>query len=312
MSTLGELPGWALKLHANGRRFSEAGLNGLVDHAEVTNRLGEALARGNRTPAELEAFLNRSGIVGVDAAAVAVPPAVTFATIWENPQGFWGDMLPEIFGAKVMTDRRITIPPLVMKQKTVGATTSGNLGEWFPIYLPKGLTAADYPADFVKPAWDTYLTVSDIQRRPLPGRWVVLETIRKPDYDDSQGYGNGNDPLAVALGLKKRFGISWDDLHKSHLPKVAKLLGLSKKAVRLTTAEEWNLIGNLFLWLNRHRNMNLPDLGSTNSWEWCENSCGDGSRLVVGRRGSGGLAVVGIHWHDVAHDNVGFRVLAVL
>ena len=206
--------------------------------------------------------------------------------------------------------KQVNVPPVpVLKARTKLAIEAYRL---MPVFLPV-ITEADYPAEFVKPNWDKYLAASDIQRRPLPGRWVIVETIKKPNWDDQNGYGDGDDPLTKALGLAKRFAISWDTLHETHFPATAKLLGLYKKAVRLTTAEEWNLIGNLFLWLNRHRNMNLPDLGSTNSWELCENTYGGVARLLVGYHDDGGLAIVidGC-WHGSVNDSVGFRVLAVL
>lgn len=318
MGALARLPGWARRLDEMSGHFSEAGLNGLLDYHAEMNPLGELLARGEVTPTQVKEFLDglrKPMTAGADAVAAVMPntdPSPTDVILRTSPDNFWTVAWSDILGEEVMRKRKIVVPPLpTLKAKTKTAITGG-LGTWIPIYLPQGLTESDYPTDFIKPAWGKYLTVGDIQRRPLPGRWAIVETIPKPNWDDQNGYGNGNDPLAQTLGLKSRFGVSWDDFHQISLPNLAKQIGLSKKAVRLPTAEEWNLIGNLFLWLNANRSANLPDLGSTNSWEWCENSDGDGNRLVVGDRGLGGLADVDYNWHGLRDAGIGFRVLAVL
>lgn len=322
MSTLAPLPGWALKLHGSVERFTESGLTGLVDHASVTNPLGELLARREVTPARLQEFLD-SLRESQGATAPSGLPAGGQSPMQDilgaDPQKFWSTAWQDILSVAVRVFgntkevKEIVIPPFPTLKVKAAAAFMGGLGHWIPVFLPANLTEADYPAEFVKPDWGKYLTVSSIQRRPLPGRWVMVETIGKPNWNDQNGYGNGNDSLGKALGLTTRFRVSWDGIKDTHLKNLAKShFGLSKKAVRLPTAEEWNLIGNLFLWLNRHRNMALPDLGSTDSWEWCENACGVDYRLVVGYRDNGGLAGVGGRWLGGTGGYIGFRVLAVL
>ena len=312
MSKLERLPGWAKRLDEMSGHFTEAGLNGLLDYHAVTSPLGELLARGEVTPAQIKEFLD--GLRKPVASTAALAAGASVQSIWDaEVQTFWTRAWAEILGDKLMQDRKIVVPPLPNMKAKMKIAITGSFGWWIPIFLPANLTEADYPAEFVKPDWGKYLKESDIQRRPLLGRWVMVETISKPNWDDPNGYGNGDDPLANVLELtNRRFNVSWNRIHETHLPETAKLLGLSKKAVRLPTAEEWNLIGNLFLWLNRHRNTTLPDIGSTNSWEWCENAYGDVVRLVVGNRGDGGLGDVVDRWRDGACDDVGFRVLAVL
>ena len=61
-----------------------------------------------------------------------------------------------------------------------------------------------------------------------------------------------------------------------------------------------------------HRQMDLPDLGSTRSWEWCANAYGSDGRLVVGDSDCGGLAGVHSVHHAYRRDGIAFRVLAVL
>ncbi|KKR48554.1 MAG: hypothetical protein UT86_C0004G0038 [Candidatus Magasanikbacteria bacterium GW2011_GWC2_40_17] len=178
-------------------------------------------------------------------------------------------------------------------------------------YIP-AITEAEYPESFIKPDWGKLLTVSSIESKPLLGRWVVIETIPKPSWDDPVGYTN--DTLAQALKLVKRFAVSWDDLYNEDgfLTKIAKITGLPKHSTRLPTAEEWNFLGNLFLWLNANRKENLPDFGSTSSWEWTENLYDFDNRVVVGSREDGGLADVDDNWHNSHNDSIAFRVLAVL
>lgn len=180
------------------------------------------------------------------------------------------------------------------------------------LFFIPAITEDQYPVSFVKPVWGRYLTVSEIKHQPLPGRWLVVETLPKPNWDDPAGYPN--DILAKALKLTKRFAVSWDDLHNEGglLSRIAKITGLPKKSTRLPTTEEWNFLGNLFLWLNQHRNETLPDLGSTNSWEWTENVYGSGYRLIVGDREYGGLADVHSSLRNDHRENIAFRVLAVL
>ncbi len=51
--TIEKLPWWAKRLDEMSGHFSRQGLGGLIDHHEVTNALGEALAIGAVTPEEL-------------------------------------------------------------------------------------------------------------------------------------------------------------------------------------------------------------------------------------------------------------------
>lgn len=201
----------------------------------------------------------------------------------------------------------VPLPPVLTPRQKKSMKKYG-----FRLFFIPAVTEERYQAKFVTLNWAKYLTLESIERQPLPGRWVVVETISKPNYDDPAGYPN--DALARALKLTQRFAVSWDDLHNEGglLSRIAKITGLPKKSTRLPTAEEWNFLGNLFLWLNANRNESLPDLGSTNSWEWTENSYGSGRRLIVGGRGYGGLSYVYCRWHYSHYDRIGFRVLAVL
>ncbi len=236
--------------------------------------------------------------------AIKLPGAVENLPDHPGPTN-WTEVWSEVL------DCKIKVPPVPKpKDETAGAIERFNFRM---IFIPK-ITVDDYPDGFIKiqPVWGKHLDEAQIKCCPLPGRWVAIETIAKPDWDDEGGYGGGNDPLAAELGLESRFGISWDDLKSTHLPKVANLFGVCKTAARLPSTEEWNLAGNLFNWLRNQQGENLPDLGSTRSWEWCVNTYGSGLRLTVGNSGSGGLASVSAGWSDSLLNRVAFRVVVVL
>lgn len=180
----------------------------------------------------------------------------------------------------------------------------------FRLFFIPAITEEAYSALFGKPDWGDHLDISRIERRPLPGKWVAVETIDKPYWLSPEGYPN--DRLAAAVKLKRRFGVSWDDLHDGGLlERIAKATGFPRKTTRLPTAEEWTFLANLFRKLVPLRGEVLPDLGATDSWEWCGNTYGsDGSdyRLLMGDHTFGGLAKV----RDCRDDLLAFRVLAVL
>ena len=178
-----------------------------------------------------------------------------------------------------------------------------------PIFMP-AIGEDQFPLDFVKPKWGQHLDVKQVARHALPGRLVAVESIAKPNYTDPAGYPN--DKLGQTLGLKSRFGVSYDDLQGGILAKVARTLGLPESQVRLPYAEEWNFTANVFNHLRVKFSDNLPDLGATNSWEWCENPFGSDGRLIAGYRGDGGLSAVSGGWLGHRYDALGFRVLAVL
>ncbi|MSR85129.1 hypothetical protein EXS71_01680 [Candidatus Uhrbacteria bacterium] len=178
------------------------------------------------------------------------------------------------------------------------------------LFVP-ALEETAYPASFVKPAWGKYLDAASIERKPLSGIWVAIETIQKPEWNDPAGYLN--DRLAEKLALKARFKATWDQLHQGGLlAKVAQLMSFPKTRVRLPSVEEWNFLANLMNWLRTNRGEALPDLGSTNSWEWCENVYRSDGRLFVGGREYGGLAHVYSQLPGRPVDGITFRVLAVL
>lgn len=189
-----------------------------------------------------------------------------------------------------------------------------------PVFCPAGeleqVVGSGHGDRYIFPAWGKRINESEIERRPLPGRWILIETVPKPDWNNPAGY-NADDKVAKLLGLEKRFATGWDTLHDGRLNKLAGVWGLSSfDTIRLPTAEEMNWVGNLFPLANRTMGTNLPNLGATASWEWCENRHGSiGHHLVFGHSGFGGLSAVLKGWRESCERTlslVGFRVLAVL
>lgn len=248
---------------------------------------------GNVMDVDLDAFLKNPSLWRKSATS---PVPFTL----ETAQAFWQGVWDEL-GVSVTVP---SVPKLTAKQMK-----SIEKFGFLLVFIP-AITEEWYPEGFVKPSWKRYLTISSIERLPLMGRWVAVETIAKPHYDDPKGYSD--DRLMAAVQREKRFNVSHDDLTGGLIAKIAKVTGFPKLGTRLPMAEERNLIGNLFNWLREHRQMSLPDLGSTRSWEWCANACGSDGRLVAGDSGSGGLADVSHAHHVRRSGRVAFRVLAVL
>jgi len=142
----------------------------------------------------------------------------------------------------------------------------------FRLFFVPPIRQDEYPPSFIPPVWEHFLDTEKIDFHPLSGRWVAVEVIPKPDYLDPYHYPN--DKLSEDLGIKTRFGISWDRVNsaRSFLLKTALLTGFPRRSVRLPTAEEWCFLSNLFHWLNAHRDEKLPNLWNSKGWEWVENS----------------------------------------
>lgn len=218
----------------------------------------------------------------------------------ETAQSFWQGVYDKL-GIKVTVP---AVPKLTEKQ----LKSLVKFG-FLLVYVP-AIVEGEYPSGFVKPKWDQYLNVSLIGRKRLSGQWVAVETITKPNWDDPAGYPD--DRLMAAVKRDKRFNTSHDDLTGGLLAKIVEKTGFPKKGTRLPSAEEWNLLANLFNWLRENRSMTLPDLGSTASWEWCSNAFVSEFHLITGYSEAGGLMCVHRDWHDNSHPHIAFRVLAVL
>ncbi|HLD20699.1 MAG TPA: hypothetical protein VJB64_01235, partial [Patescibacteria group bacterium] len=282
---LENLPAWIEEILRRRGHITSDGLNGLLGAHAVTMPLGEALARQEIDPVALDVWVKTQ--LAPKAMSVEDPPRISVTKallhrIAGDPRTFWSEFYAQKFGAL-----KITVPAL----PRIGLKTRSwiNDGSLLPIFLPATVTQDVYPSNWIRSDWGLKIDSSLIKHHPLPGRWVVAELIRNPDWNDPEGYGNGDDRLARELGLKTRFKTIWDHLRATLCPQTAQLWGLKKMAVRPLTAEERNFFANVLFELNRIHGTQFPDLGATFSWEWTESAYGSGGRVIVGSRDDGGL-----------------------
>lgn len=225
---------------------------------------------------------------------------LAFGFILDTAQSFWQGVYDDL-------DVKVEVPPV--PKLTEKQVKSINKFGFLLIFVP-AITEEQYPESFVKPKWIQCFDHSKIERKSLDGKWIAIETIAKPAWNDPAGYPN--DRLMAAIKRDRRFHTSHDDLTGGLLSEIAKVTGFPNKGTRLPSAEEWHFVGNLFNWLRENRSMFLPDLDSTSSFEWCSNACGSGSRRVEAGSGCGGhVGAIG-DCHDGRCDSTAFRVVVDL
>jgi len=309
MSGLDKLPSWAFHVERHGKQFSPDGLKGLLEHHRVTNRLGERLLCGQITPEAVEQFL-------LEQLGPTVDSFNSQTAEQRDPQGYWSRVWEELLG------RTIDVPPVPkLKSKTRAAIESYRL---LLVYLPALKVDSNQPFHrwFVGIDWPRFngYTVLVDERR-LPGRWILVETIRKPNAHEDYLYDPDGDLdlVALQLGLTGRTHLSWNAVATLLAPKFARCCGLPPRAVRLPTLEEWNTIANLFLWLQMYRSRNLPTLGNSNLYEWTDTKHFDrDSRYIIGSNTYRTERVNGISYITCERidlstlNNVGFRFIAIL
>jgi hypothetical protein len=138
----------------------------------------------------------------------------------------------------------------------------------------------------------------------LPGQWMAVETVEKPEYKTKYP----RTPFAEKLGfIDDRFNVLWDtaksaiDRQKSG---ILSEIGLARgEDIRFLEAIEWNLLGNREGW------------GKTNTYEWTNtkyHGSGYPQRLIVGNSDDGGASCVPWLWADLRRDCIGFRAAIVL
>lgn len=219
-------------------------------------------------------------------------------------QSFWQEAWDELIG-----EGRVIVPAL--PSLTDARVKFLHEFGFVLMYLP-AIHAQEYPVDFEKLSWGCRLSqVTLIERRPLRGQWVAVEQIEKPAWQWG-GARYPNDRLLDAVLCPKR-NLSWEDVVRL-LERIEKKMHFPKNELRLPSAEEWNLIGNLFNWLRDHRSMKLPDLGAKGLNEWCQNLTDLTQPHKYGRIcvGSERLSWVTSHAEYDCDEAIGFRVLLPL
>ncbi|MFH1404640.1 MAG: hypothetical protein ABIH21_00895 [Patescibacteria group bacterium] len=290
---LKDLPSWVELVNRNVHFFSPAGFHALMDYAGSVNELGEAIACEAIKIEQLDAWVRERVEKQRSASETSLPEfPLLHSTDPTTLQLYWKDVLTEMLGKVTDVSR-----PQVLRPKTIEALRKYR----FLIMRIPAITEDDYPIDFLRPVWGKDVNGYEIKRRPCKNLWVAVETIQPSCHDD---------PFAKALEIDSRFGHPLETVTKELRFKATQVLGVSRKQVRLPSAEERNWIANVFLWLNKNRNATLPDLDCTDYSEWCSNA--------FNSKSLGG----GIHYHNSSrtvkrqwiggYKKISFRYLVVL
>ncbi len=183
----------------------------------------------------------------------------------------------------------------------------------FWLFFVPAIGEDKYPEHFIKLDWNRFLSGANVAPLPLAGRWVAFETIYKPNYWEGR---YPDDQLMAAVEIDSRFAHphsnkgEGDDLLECILPKVAEVLKSLDGETKIQPARTFNFLGNLFNWLHLHTSEDrLPDLGSTNSLEWCGERYDSQDVLIVGNCDYGGLSYVSTDWRGDRCGRIAFRFL---
>lgn len=289
-------PNWVKELIEQVNATGGEGVPGLLRHFPLVNRLGLLVDRDGFL-ADLNALVESHEAAVRESQSMAERlkslkyPSLTGRN-WKTELHTWMqtvyNVLHELEGSP-----KFEVPePPDFNRAQRRLMAKFNLGLFFvPAWDEK-----QFPESWVKPNWTRFLQGTDIQHIELPGCWIAFEMIQKPNYQDGV---YPDDRLIQAISLDSRFnhphsgkGES-DDLVKDILPKAAAILAPLGGTTKVQWAEVFNFMGNLFNWATKHTADSFPDLGATNSVEWCENRYGSRDALIVGNSDRGGLACVG-------------------
>jgi len=199
----------------------------------------------------------------------------------------------------------LSTPPMRLTKDGVVITIEGKEKE-YP--YPKAWLQLD-------PSWfwseKTRKSVSN-ETLTIPRSWYIFDTTVKPMYNREGTQMYPNDPLITLLTQLKtedrinlfsntptgsRFGITSNEIDRHVMPELAKMLGTTLTDTRIPTAEEINILGNMF----------HPELDKANVAEWFYNKFGDDARFTEGYSGYGALSYGHNDKHMVQSDRVGFR-----
>ncbi len=234
---------------------------------------------------------------------------MTIVPLTHSPR-FWERVWGGLLRTKIRVPPQPTLPAFLADAATLARY------KLLLVYIPPGITEERYPRSFVKPGWEQLQKYRPtvVEHLPLRGGWALVEAIQKPDWLPNNGYLD--DVLIAEWDIGKRYEIPWTIAVRLASEGVEKKFALPSRSAFLMSAEEWSLTANLFNWLRRRRCIALPNLGATNSSEWCRNAVphemsADGQRgkhgLTIGWKTSGGLANLS-HW-DEASRSTGFRFI---
>ncbi len=230
-------------------------------------------------------------------------------------QAFWQGVWNEL-------GINVTVPP--MPALSVARRASLERFGLLPMYLP-AIERDDFPQGFIKISWwGKPAPYGKDVCIPLVGQWIAIETIAKPchhlkpseamvDYLNdrlmaavrrTEAYVKHDDRFpegglgVICARRNSRFCATREELEEDLLGRIAHAIGFPE-GTRLPSAEEWNLAGNLFNWLRVHRQMGLPDLGSTRTCEHVRNYMAPYEHVLGDRAPRDGLQIGGMR--DAEH-----------
>lgn len=231
-----------------------------------------------------------------------------------NLRGWMEEVLAAFLGFKV----EVPEPPKLNRKQSRALKKYG-----FRMFFIPAITEEQYPEHIVTPEWG-FGEYCNLERIPLPGRWIAIETIERQDVDDDS---REDDVLMPDIKVESRFGRPCTgnrfpeergSVVDEVLPLVSRRLGFGERPedVMVPSIEEWNFLGNLFIWLVANRDEKLPDLGDGGEyWEWCRNSGGTLVGSYSADEGSGevkGIENLVPGQGDEPHDLASFRIIVHL
>lgn len=279
-----QFPPWVrlIEDQIDARHLTAEGLTGLMHHARLTNLLGELLAR------EPDVFL----------------PLLEELVRQRNEKTdlriFWSSVWSEILG------RPVEIPPFPKLRGKTQRAFEGELGPWMYMFLPKGLKI--HRIDEFRRSIGVHANDLD-----LPGRWVAVETL-PPMFDGSRGH-QYQDVVAEALDMHRTRIASWQQLNSTILPRLARRLGVSQRAVRLPSTLEMTFIANLLDWLRDHRDIDQKEAPalSLGCPEWCQDTSPDSTCAVITTHpGLTSPSKFYFEWLGVDQEEAYWRAMVVL
>ncbi|TAL49805.1 hypothetical protein EPN81_04650 [Patescibacteria group bacterium] len=308
---MGTIPVWLKDLiDKYNLHGDDAGVVGMLNHFAFVMRIGQLLVSTPTFSHELTAFVEtherkfNEAQTQIDQLKTLRYPELTGKN-WKAELHAW---MQEVLDAFLDFHVDVPVPPNLNRAQR-------RLLKKYKLWLffVPAISEDQYPEHIVKLDRDRYLPSANVTSLPLPGRWIAWEVIKKPNYQDGR---YPDDQLMTAVDIDTRFAHphsqkgEGDDLMEDILPKVATVLKSLGGEAKVQSARIFNFLGNLFNWLRIHTSENrLPDLGSTNSVEWCEERCGSHAALLVGLHGGGGLVCVGSFYRDDRDNSIAFRFL---
>lgn len=160
-----------------------------------------------------------------------------------------------------------------------------------PHYLPlkRFSREDDFPGWYTKPNnfyWDQIDNNNISKNAPvLTGEWILFDTTTKMDLEDAGGRIYVDDPFKDLLPNGSRFNLSAYTLRSGTLSEIATFLGVDADQVRLPSAIEYNLLGNL------HYPSTLGNVEDTSEW-LSDKYSAFGFGLFGGDYSLGGLAYI--------------------